>query len=321
VVWKFDDSGHMQPTFSSPCLSDGRLYIGEGMHRNFTCKLYCLDAATGRKHWHFEAAGHIESSPCVATGRVYFGAGDDGLYCLDVRTGKQLWHFQEEVHVDASPAVADGRVFAASGVSLSYRKTEAFGLDARTGAVLWRVPTDLPVWGSPALEGDEVLFGLANGRLVKPPPPPESPAGGVLCVGARSGRVAWRRPLNAVFCRPAVDADGVWVGCRDGCCYRLDRRTGQVRWKTDLGSPVVARPALLGGRVYAVSSGGRVCRLDADTGEVGAAFDLAAHTRTRPRIVSSPAVVPAADGGCRLYVGTELANEANSAATLYCLRD
>src|SRR5262249_29783573 len=99
VVWKFDDAGHVQQTFSSPCLADGRLYIGEGMHRNFPCKLYCLDAATGRKHWHFEAAGHIESSPCVASGRVYFGAGDDGVYCLDARTGKQLWHYQAEVHV------------------------------------------------------------------------------------------------------------------------------------------------------------------------------------------------------------------------------
>src|SRR5438876_6874333 len=45
VVWKFDDDGAMQHMYSSPCLADGRLYIGEGMHSNNVCKFYCLDAA------------------------------------------------------------------------------------------------------------------------------------------------------------------------------------------------------------------------------------------------------------------------------------
>src|SRR5438132_942554 len=78
-IWKFDNDGRMLHMYSSPCLADGRLYVGEGMHQNFSCKLYCLDAAMGQKLWHFETAGHIESTPCVADGRVFFGAGDDGL--------------------------------------------------------------------------------------------------------------------------------------------------------------------------------------------------------------------------------------------------
>src|ERR1051326_8692822 len=32
IRWQFDDDGAMQQTASSPCLADGRLYIGEGMH-------------------------------------------------------------------------------------------------------------------------------------------------------------------------------------------------------------------------------------------------------------------------------------------------
>src|SRR5262249_30533568 len=76
LVWKFDDDGDMQHVYSTPCLAGGRLYVGEGMHANHVCKFYCLDAATGRKRWHFQTAGHIESSPCVAGGKVYFGSGD-----------------------------------------------------------------------------------------------------------------------------------------------------------------------------------------------------------------------------------------------------
>src|SRR5438067_12829935 len=46
--WAFDRDGEMLPTASTPVLADGRLYFGEGMHANFVCRLYCLDAATGR---------------------------------------------------------------------------------------------------------------------------------------------------------------------------------------------------------------------------------------------------------------------------------
>jgi outer membrane protein assembly factor BamB len=320
-AWKFDDGGRMLHMFSSACVADGRLYVGEGMHQNFVCKLYCLDAATGVKLWHFEAGGHIESTPCVAGGRVYFGAGDDGLYCLDAATGKEVWHFQEPCHVDSSPAVVAGRLYAGSGVSLTYSHTEAFCLDSATGAVLWRWPADLPVWGSPAADGGAVFFGLGNGRLLEPPAPPAKPAGGAVCFEAATGRPLWRRAGDAVFGRPAVDANCIYCGSRDGACLCLERRSGEELWRTDLGSPVVARPAVLGPHVYAVSSAGRVCRLDAGSGRVRAVFDLAARTQTRPQVFSSPTVVPDEGGGRRVYLGTELANASTSAAVLYCFRD
>ena len=40
LIWKFDDEGDMKPIFSTPCLEDGRLYIGEGFHQDSNCKLY-----------------------------------------------------------------------------------------------------------------------------------------------------------------------------------------------------------------------------------------------------------------------------------------
>ncbi len=117
VRWTFDDAGSMLHTISTPCLADGRLYVGEGMHGNNVCKMYCLDAATGRKLWQFVTGGHIESSPSVADGAVYFGSGDDGIYCLDAASGVKRWQFHGRWHVDVRPAVVGGRVYAGSGVS------------------------------------------------------------------------------------------------------------------------------------------------------------------------------------------------------------
>src|SRR5205807_2286647 len=47
--WMFNDGGAMKQIFSTPCVADGRVYVGEGFHVDPVCKLYCLDAETGRK--------------------------------------------------------------------------------------------------------------------------------------------------------------------------------------------------------------------------------------------------------------------------------
>ena len=57
---------------STPALAAGRLYVGEGLHEDADCRLYCLEAATGRELWSFAARSHVESSPRVAGGRVFF---------------------------------------------------------------------------------------------------------------------------------------------------------------------------------------------------------------------------------------------------------
>ena len=323
-VWRFDDDGRMLQVYSSPCLAGGLLYVGEGMHQNHDCKLYCLEANSGQKRWNFRTAGHIESSPCVADGRVFFGAGDDGLYCLDAATGAESWHFQGPVHVDTSPAVGAGRVYAGSGVSLTHTVTEVFCLDTRDGKVLWRTPTDLPVWGSPTIDSGEIFFGLGNGRLLEAPRPPARPAGAVLCVDAGTGRERWRwRETDAVFCKPVVDRRHVYFAARDGCCYCLDRRGPRLAWKVDLGGPVVGRPAFVSRHLYVITADGRLVRLETGGGRVDWSWDLGADAQAKPRVFSSPTVTPGegAGEGRRIYFGTELASPVSSAAVLYCLHD
>jgi outer membrane protein assembly factor BamB len=324
-VWRFDDRGAMQHMYSSPTLADGRLYVGEGMHANFTCKLYCLDAGTGKRLWDFAAQGHIESTPAVVEGKVYFSAGDDGIYCLDAATGNRLWQFQGPFHFDTSPAVAAGRVYAGSGVSLTHKTTAAFCLDAASGKPLWRTPTNLPVWAPPAVAGDAVYFGLGNGRLQEAAQPPEKPAGALVCLGAAAGQLRWRFDAeDAVFARATVEAERVYFGSRDGRCYCLEGATGRLRWKRDLGSPVMTSTAYLDGRLYVVSTGGSVCCLEPDRGGVIWEHKVAERTGATPQLYSSPvAVLDAGDERPvrHIYFGSELRTAGGSAAVLYCLRD
>jgi outer membrane protein assembly factor BamB len=312
-LWSFTDDDGMKQVFSTPCVADGRLYVGEGFHQDSACKLYCLEADTGKKLWEFPTTSHTESSPCVVNGRVFFGAGDDGVYCLDAATGKEVWHFKG-LHVDTPPAVADNRLYGGSG----YGSQEIFCLNADTGAVVWRLPVDLPAFAAPVVEGTQVFFGLGNGDFIKSA---DKPAGALLCVDRESGRRLWRSDVaDAVHARPVVAGERVWFCSRDRHCYCLERADGRVVWQTDVGSPVVASPALDGKHLYVAPSAGAITCLDADSGSVRWTFDLADQAQTKAQVLSSPVVV--SDRGCRrCYVGAGLDNVVSSAAILYCVQE
>ena len=313
LIWTFDNDEEMkQVSISSPCLAEGLLYVGEGFHQDTDCKLYCLEAGTGKKRWEHQTGSHVESSPCVADGRVFFGAGDDGVVCYDARTGAEAWHFGG-IHVDTSPAVVNGRLYAGTGYGQNY---QVFCLDAACGRPLWRRTVDLPVWGSPYVVGDRVLLGLGTGDFLHDGDPPQ---GALLCLDAGTGevRVDYRVP-GAVLMKPAVDAatQRVYFASRDRHAYCLDLREGKLIWKRDLGSPVVADTALAGARLYVAATGGQVACLRADTGDLVWSFDVAGHAQAGAELFSSPAV----QGG-RIYFGAGLRNAVGGTAALYFLEE
>jgi outer membrane protein assembly factor BamB len=328
MIWRFDDDGEMKAVFSSPCLTEGRLYIGEGFHQDSECKLYCIEEATGKKVWDFPTASHTESSPCVANGKVFFGAGDDGVYCLDTKTGKPLWHF-EGLHVDTNLTVSGHRVFGGSG----YNGNAIFCLDVNAGKPLWRHSVELPCFASPTVTGDRVLFGLGNGDFISSD---ENPAGALLCVSVKTGDLIWRYPArhdlpDAVHGKPAVDRHHVYFGSRDGFCYCLDKESGELVWKQSLGSPIVASVVLARcphcgncTGLYAAASGGKVACLGANSGQVNWTFDVSRDSQKQAQILSTPALVMEVDeNGSRnlLYFGSGLSSPLNSNAVLYCIQD
>ncbi|MFL5243917.1 MAG: PQQ-binding-like beta-propeller repeat protein [Gemmataceae bacterium] len=327
--WEFDDGGEMNEAFSSPCLADGRLYIGEGFHQDAECKLYCLDAATGTKHWDFPTKSHTESSPTVSEGKVFFGAGDDGIYCLDAVTGKEIWHFADNLHVDANPTVAGKRLYCGSGVGDLYGALEVFCLDTETGKPEWRLPVELPVWGQPVLAGDQLFVGIGNGNFVASDAKPQ---GALVCLKASTGEVLWRFDDigDGIHVRPAVDKRHVYFAARDGNCYCIERKEGTLRWKRGLGSPIVASPFLARCSCHACStsllvaaSDGLVVCLEPTTGQVQWSRDD--FTKFSATIFSSPMVQTlrrkeSEDGEQRrIYIAMGV--NAGSTPVLYCLED
>jgi outer membrane protein assembly factor BamB len=311
-LWSFDNDGEMkQVSISSPCLADGRLYVGEGFHQDTDCRCYCIDARSGKKLWDFQTRSHVESSPCCAGDKVFFGAGDDGVYCLSAKSGERIWNFTG-VHVDTTPAIHGNRLYAGSGHGQSH---EAFCLDTKTGNPIWRKAVDMPVWGSPVVVGDRVFLGLGNGNFLHA----DAPNGSLVCFHALTGAIEWIFKVpGAVLMRPAVPPDGrcVYFGCRDHCVYCLSLPDGQLQWRVNLGSPVVTSPALSGTNLYVTASAGRVVCLLAETGAVRWDFDVRQYAQKTSQIFSSPVV-----SAGRVYFGAGLETLTGFMPILFCLEE
>ena len=110
-------------TESSPCVVDGRVFFGAGDDG-----VFCLDAVSGRRIWHFQGP-HVDSSPAVVGGRVYAGSGygDHYMFCLDSRTGNVVWKTVADFPAFASPTVSGRHVFFGIGTGDMLASSDSAG--------------------------------------------------------------------------------------------------------------------------------------------------------------------------------------------------
>lgn len=282
LAYEGDPPKFLKLVFCTPTVAGGKVYCGEGTHDDTDCRLFCANVSDGNSAWKepFKTSSHTEGAPAVANGKVYFPAGDDGLFCADAATGAKLWQFpggkDKGIHIDAAPAVANGTVYVGSGLYTYV----AVALDANTMAEKWRTDLKLRSFGAPLVSGSKVFYGVGTGNMVadtfkykeEDRDEEKDSAGAVVCLDAATGKEEWRYPLpKSVHTGVSGDAFSVYVGCRDGFVYAIDRKSGKLRWKTGIGGAVLSCPAVAasGGwavAVYAVSQEGLVVCLHPQTG-------------------------------------------------------
>ena len=248
------------PVFSSPVSANGLVYCGEGLHEDNDCKLYCLDAQSGKTVFTVPTHGHVEASPTLVGERLLFAAGGEGFYCVRADTGKVLWR-SPCGHSDSSAAVSGSRVF----VGTAYGDNSVVCLDLDTGKKIWSVAQDLPVWGHAAVSGDTVLVGLGNGTFGGSD---ARPRGAVVAVRASDGKPLWRRDLpDSVNTSLLLHDSRAYLGCRDGFVYCLNQADGQILWKAACGTPVLASLVLQDQNLLVAGGDGHLHALQLESGK------------------------------------------------------
>ena len=275
VAWEFRTASHVE---SSPCIYQGRVYVGAGDDG-----YWCLDLEPGpdgkpRVVWHApgERYPDAEASPAAADGRVYVGLGMGGraVVCLDARTGAEVWRTETPYPVFAASTLARGRVLVGMGNGNYIQTAEEVRADE--------------VAKLRAAGKSEAEIAAAQRAL--------GPAGEVWCLDAATGQVAWRfRTERTVLGAVATDGERIYAGARDGNLYCIDFDGKELgRWNAR--SPILTSPALTRTHVYVVTSGGTLFAVDRET--LRPVWE--APLGTEGPFLSSPTVARG-----RVYVGTQ----------------
>ena len=119
----------------------------------------------------------------------------------------------------------------------------------------WRFTSDANIISTPAVEGDNVMVGNQNGKMI--------------CLSLKTGEQKWVYKTGAaIFSSPAVATGMVVFGSGDGIIYCLDIKEGTLKWETRTGAAVLGAPLISGDAVFVGGSDHVFRKVDLQTGNV-----------------------------------------------------
>ncbi|MFN7919835.1 MAG: PQQ-binding-like beta-propeller repeat protein [Bryobacteraceae bacterium] len=150
-VFHVDDAKKLE---ASPIVHDGLMYITN------TNEMFALDARSGRKVWHFRAAGakgtRVNRGAAILGDKVYFATADCHLIALNRQTGNLVFDVEYASFVGgyttsiAPLAIRNGILVGVAGGGSGQRGFVA-SLHPDTGKEVWRFWT-VPAKGEPGSE-------------------------------------------------------------------------------------------------------------------------------------------------------------------------
>ena len=192
-----------------------------------------LELATGRDVWRADTDLGLSGGPAVGEGLVVVGSSGGDLVALDAETGTKRWQVTTGGEVLTAPTIAEGIVVVRT-VDGRLR-----GLKAADGVEAWSYEQPVPRLtlrgnGAPVVDGDMVLAGLDNGKVV--------------ALALATGELLWSTTVAPAHGRTEIErlvdidspvrvvGDDVFVVGYQGRVAMLARETGQLWWGRDLSS-------------------------------------------------------------------------------------
>ncbi len=305
-IWDADLAIHVADLsswlYAAPTIANGAVYIG--IQRNFTA----LDLQSGAPLWTVDPDQKVWAVTLASAavgngvGVAVIGRGNDGVFGWDPRDGHETWRIPPPLStaINASPLIEGDTAY------LINVQSEVAAVDAHTGALRWSTQLyDVGIdWGF----GPTATPAFADGKLIVP-----TPRDYLYALDTKTGDELWRvgasetlvSPLPykvyaRAFTAPAVVTGGlVWAGAADGVLRAIDLQTGEVRWSTDLGAPILCGVAPAGEYLFVATYDGT----------------LHALTPGDPALYTIPQ--PAGDaGGCDVDHGDRTARTLGGSALL-----
>jgi outer membrane protein assembly factor BamB len=273
----------------------------------------------GTAQWTTPTAGSPLASPAVGYG-LLFVLTTRGVQALDPATGKIRW-----THALASPLPRSLIVDHRHTLFVATRTGTIKGLEPRTGRVIWQYEVGTAIAAPPRVDDFAVFVADSSGRLLAVPrlgprtprwtfhgPGPATlpPVAAFDMLYFASGKRLYA--LNASFRRwsylaeapldagPLVVGERVVVANFLGHVAALDPRTGELRWKRQVGRAAAIGLTAAGSTVFAhlegEQEGGTLFAIEADTGRVAWRATHARGFRATPLVLAGRVIAPTVGG-------------------------
>jgi len=328
VKWKTAIPGEAH---SSPIVWGGDVFVTTATDGGRSCRVLCLDAATGAVKWDTEVftqdPGRKESrntyatpTPCTDGKLVYAVFGSGGIAAVDF-SGKVVWTFRDfrfysRHGLGASPVLEDGLLLMPwdwstdpaeegddkerVGWQLPWDRSFVFALDAGTGKLAWKTMrgSSRIAHITPNVWTDET----GRKQLV-------SGAGDVLQgFDLKSGALVWTAKNDGEGVTPSVlIADGIAVqangygGANSVRAFRLAGAAGDVSethfaWEQEKNAPKLPSMVYVAPHVYCITEAGMAWCADAKTGEIKYRERLGGTFASSPIVAAGKIYITADDG-------------------------
>ncbi len=266
-------------------------------------ELAALAAANGGKIWSYDLGAPARSAPTAAGGKVYVVTVTNVLHAVDIADGTQSWTYpgipeMAGVLSGASPAVAGNTVV------VPYSSGEVTAFSAGDGSLKW---ADAVIRASRTRAISGLTDVAASPVIVDGVVFATGVAGRTIAVKLASGERIWEKNIGSAA-TPAVSGNAVFLIDLDDNMVALDRRNGNVLWRTAL--PVIRKkrfhstwtgPTLAGGSLWAVSNDKQLLAVDPATGQLLGERRLQAAAYQKPIAVAGRLYVLSGDGALTAY--------------------
>jgi len=313
--WRFKTGGAVR---SSAAVVAGRVFVGSD-----DGKVHALALRDGGKLWEFKTGAAVEASPCVLDGRVYVGSLDAHLYCLDAATGRREWKYKTGGEIHASAGYLRLRRQGRTAILVCSFDASLHAVDAATGRKMWTYPTEERLYGAPAVGEGNVVFGGRDGvlRVVSAAgkkvrevdvgiciPGAVALAGGrgylahygnrLVCMDLSAGRIVWEYEKEDApfFSSPAVHADRVLIGGRDGRMHCVGGEDGKGLWTFGANEDIDSSPVVCDGKVVFGSNDGRLYVVALEDGKELFSYDIGQAVSASAAVDGGVVVIGGEDG-------------------------
>ena len=237
-------------------------------------------------------AGPVLASLPAAEGRTEDGSSQDrqlvvvasedaNVYAFDARDGEQLWQFPAGDKVWSTPVIRDGVVYFGS------QDHNVYAINLADGRKKWQFKTGGAVAGRPLLFGDLVVAGSFDKKLYG--------------ISTGDGSLRWSfEGGNWFWAGPVADEGTIFAPSMDGNVYALDR-DGKLRWKHDMGSPIVSTPVLHPRGLVVIGKDGKLSLLSTKLADAGTTRELTPPLFVRDAEVKAPLFIK----GDSVFIGAQ----------------